>query len=50
MDCTGLTTKVINRFKQGGDNSTKTIAKELGVTYYMTNKILNEHLNSKKVK
>lgn len=46
MNTTGITTKIIDRFKLGGDNSTKTIAKELGISYYYTNKVLNNYLKS----
>lgn len=50
METANLQTRIINRFNQGGNNSTKTIAKELGISYYYTNKVLNIYLNGKREK
>lgn len=39
--------KIIERFKQGGDNSTITIANELGIKYNLTNRVIDNYLKSK---
>lgn len=39
--------KIIERFKQGGDNRTKIIAQELGINFSLTNKVIDNYLNSK---